>query len=199
MTMGLRERKREQTRTTVTKAAYRLFSEHGYDDTTVEMIAAEADVSPRTFYRYFESKDGVLAEGGYEVVDRALDRLGEDRGLRGLVAALTDAYDELVQENDFKELAALLRENPEVREHGPVWRRRWSDHLAAQLALDEGSSAPSREQRIDSTAAVHIVGVAVDEWLYGSHDASISEAAEGVLDHLRSSLSVDEQVPDRAS
>lgn len=186
--MGLRERKREKARRNVTKTAYRLFREHGYDDTTVEMIATEAAISPRTFYRYFETKDGVLAEGGYQVVDRALERLGDDRVLERLVMALTGAYDELVQEDHFEELTALLRKNRQIREHAPVWRQRWSMYLAARLAEDEGAAAPSSGQRIDSAAAVHITAVAADEWLYGSEDTSITEAAGVVLDHLRRSL-----------
>lgn len=190
--MGLRERKREQLRTTVTKTAYRLFTEHGYDDTTVEMIAAEADVSPRTFYRYFESKDGVLAEGGYEVVDRALDRLGEDPGLDQLVTALADAYDELVRENHFEKHAQLLRENPRLLERTPIWYRRWSDYLGSRLAERDGLAEPTRQHQIDSSSAHHVVGVAIDEWLAGNGDTSVAEIAGGIVEHLRSSLRVDD-------
>lgn len=73
--MGLRERKKAETRAALSWAAVRLAVEHGYDNVRIEDIAAAANVSPRTFNNYFTSK-------GEAIVARHLDRC------RATVAAL---------------------------------------------------------------------------------------------------------------
>jgi AcrR family transcriptional regulator len=57
---GLRERKKLKTRATIRREAFRLIQEQGFNNTTVDQIAAAADISPRTFSRYFPTKEAVL-------------------------------------------------------------------------------------------------------------------------------------------
>jgi AcrR family transcriptional regulator len=57
---GLRARKRRETRQRIADAGLRLFLSNGFDETTLDMIADAADISRRTFFHYFESKDAVL-------------------------------------------------------------------------------------------------------------------------------------------
>lgn len=57
---GLRELKKQRTRATLIDAALHLCIEQGYENTTVEQIAARAEIAPRTFSRYFSSKEAVI-------------------------------------------------------------------------------------------------------------------------------------------
>jgi AcrR family transcriptional regulator len=61
---GLRARKKEQTRRELRAAAARLFAAHGFAGTTIAGIAAAANVSERTFFRYFDSKEALLLPDG---------------------------------------------------------------------------------------------------------------------------------------
>ncbi len=58
--VGLRERKKARTKAEIQRQALRLFNEQGYAETSVEQIAAAAEVSPSTFFRYYPTKDDVV-------------------------------------------------------------------------------------------------------------------------------------------
>lgn len=78
VTLGLRERRRRQTMADIHDAAMTLFETQGITATTVDEIAAAAGVSPRTFFRYFPTKESAayLAESGLDdVIDEAVERL----------------------------------------------------------------------------------------------------------------------------
>jgi len=57
---GLRERKRRETRQRIAETGLRLFLANGYENTTLDTIAAEAGISRRTFFAYFKSKEDIL-------------------------------------------------------------------------------------------------------------------------------------------
>jgi len=72
---GLRERKKARTRASLREHALRLFSEQGYQATTIEQIAAAAEVSPSTFFRYYPTKEDVILQDDFDArVFEALER-----------------------------------------------------------------------------------------------------------------------------
>jgi AcrR family transcriptional regulator len=94
--VSLRELKKQRTRDLLLRSALELFTESGYEETTVDDIAEAADVSQRTFFRYFASKEDAaffvsrLAESRFVEAVRA--RPPEEAPLDALRLALVDSW-----------------------------------------------------------------------------------------------------------
>lgn len=116
---SLRERKKAKTRAAIREHALRLFREQGYGATTVEQIAAAAEVSSSTFFRYFPTKEDVVLRDDFddrlfEAFDRQPAALAPITALR---AALREAIATFTPQEwaEFQELAALSMTIPEIR------------------------------------------------------------------------------------
>ncbi|KWX67053.1 TetR family transcriptional regulator [Mycobacterium sp. NAZ190054] len=90
--LGLRERKKRRTRATLIDAAVGLCERQGFDGTTVDQIAAIAEVSPRTFSRYFQTKDAIALALIDEVLVRTAAELAAQPPYLTHLEALRRAY-----------------------------------------------------------------------------------------------------------
>jgi AcrR family transcriptional regulator len=98
---GLRERKRERTRRALVDAATTLFTERGYEETTIADIAAAAEIGTRTFFGYFASKEELVfpeVDARVRAVDAVIAARGPADGpadvlLRALQAVVEDGHD----------------------------------------------------------------------------------------------------------
>ena len=120
VTVGRRERKKQATRAALSEAALRLSLEHGVENTTVEQIADEADVSLRTFFNYFSSKEEAVVAGdaarGEVLIERFRDRPASESVLTALRATALAFVDDLVR-GDRREELLMMRRSPVLLQH----------------------------------------------------------------------------------
>lgn len=168
---GLRQRRKLSTRRALEDAALHLFARDGFDATTIEAIAVEAEVSPRTFFRYFASKDEVLnpdrEQRQGQLADEMRRHAAEPIGDLALVAralvALAPHFDAE------REQLALRRQ---AAESSPLLRGRmldvlvsWEHAVARALAERHGADRRDLAPAATAAAAVHVWQVALSRWL----------------------------------
>jgi AcrR family transcriptional regulator len=106
----LRERKKRRTRATLIDAAVGLCERQGFDGTTVDQIAAIAEVSPRTFSRYFATKDAIALALIDEVLENAAAELARQPLSLSHIEALRRAYVAMAKNTQLASTGALSAE-----------------------------------------------------------------------------------------
>jgi AcrR family transcriptional regulator len=159
----MRERTRRIAQTELTAVAQDLFLEHGYEQTTVDQIAAAAGMSKRTFFRYFPSKDDLVI-GKYDLFgDRmadALDARPDDEPVWDSLRRMFDIALDYVQDehqrarNDAME--AIVRSTPQLYAGYLEKLQRVQQLLIGRVAARLGS----REAADGDPRAAAIVGAA---------------------------------------
>jgi AcrR family transcriptional regulator len=173
---GLRERKKARTRAAIQDEALRLFRQQGYAATTVEQIAAAADISPSTFFRYFPTKEAVVL---YDALDpAAIEAFRAQPASSSTIRALRDAMRATLagltpeQAAAQRERDALIRSVPELRARMLDEFGRTVQLLAELIAERVGRRADDPEVR---TLAGAVVGVAIAAWFASPEYESLPE------------------------
>lgn len=112
--MGLRERKRLQTFGALQAAAQRLVAEHGVEAVTVDDIAAAANVSPRTFFNYFDSKYAAVVEAPPGVAELLTQALAAQPADKPTLTAWRDGWAQILPytADELHHKILLVRANP---------------------------------------------------------------------------------------
>ena len=191
---GLRERHRKRTAADLEAAALDLFCLRGFDAVTIDDIAAAADVSRRTFFRYFASKEDVILSDHPKRLDElqaALDRrpAGEPAlaALRHAVMSLADTYEE--QRDHMVRRFTLVSTTPALEARSLCLQRNWETAVTEMLAARMGVD-PARDLRPGVVAATTMAAmrVATATWLAGGGRGDLPVTVAASLDLLDGGL-----------
>ena len=135
---GLRERKKARTRAAIRQEALRLFREQGYQGTTVEQIAAAAEVSPSTFFRYFPTKEDVVLQDDMEpALMEAIEQQPRELGMVAAIRASMQAVSASLTQEQWDR----LRQTAELGMTIPEVRARAMDDFARTVTMMAGAMA----------------------------------------------------------
>ena len=184
---GLREAKKERTRSALSAAALELVSTRGYEATTVEAIAQRAGVSVRTFHNYFPGKAAALANLAADLVEEYHDELRAQPDGLSCADALREAWRAMLARyrDDIAVLSALVdavETNPDLRrylqDHHPQVGVKGVEEISRRLGLDPATSVvPHVITEITFTIAVSVIRLHTSPGFAGrEHDALLDEA-----------------------
>lgn len=195
MPTGRRERKKQLVHDELSRRAFALFAERGFDRVSVEDITEAADVSRTTFFRYFPTKEDVLVQWmravGEETAAALLARPPDEPPLVALRAALLTLARVYASDTERAALVEQLRRgSPTVRAAHRDKIAQWEDLLATALAERTGSSAErDLAPRLLARLAMAAVTSAQDTWAAGERAgdvlALLDEALSAIDDPFR--------------
>ena len=199
---GLRERKKQKTRESIQREAMRLFGQQGYDETTVEQIAAAVEISPSTFFNYFPSKEDVVLYDAYDPILASLlaERPADEPlsiSFRRVLEAMGDIFDR--DRDIILARGRLWFEAPALR------ARLWEElekaemFMSAQIAARSGRDANDFETRVTVTVIVAAAMEAMREWLRRDGKGSFVTLVNQALDLLDTNARLDEIALNRRS
>jgi AcrR family transcriptional regulator len=163
--VGLRERKKEETRRRIAETARELFVERGFDEVTVAEVARAADVSQKTVFNYFPTKEDLfywrMESFEEELLAAVRDRAPGESVLsafgrflmaqRGLLAKHEpEAREQLVR------ISRMIDASPALRAREQQVLAGYTASLAAVLADETGARADDVEPRVAATAMMGV-------------------------------------------
>jgi AcrR family transcriptional regulator len=157
--LGLRERKKQQTRQAIADAAKRLFLERSFDRVSVAEVARAADVSEQTVFNYFPTKEDLVYERmdtfEHELLDAVRQRPEGESPLRAFARFILDRSDTAMAGDGRRRVAELTRlvsASPALMARERQVVARYTDALAALLAQEAGASPDDIEPHLAAEA-----------------------------------------------
>ncbi|HKR49427.1 MAG TPA: TetR family transcriptional regulator [Pseudonocardiaceae bacterium] len=192
--VGRRERKKQATRVALSAAALRLSIERGIDNVTVEQIADEADVSMRTFFNYFSSKEEAIVAGDVATAESLVDAFRGRPAGEPVLEALRHAVLAVLDEDSYRDRVQrmqTLRRTPSLLPHQIAAFVARERALAAAVADRIGCNVDQDlYPALVAASAMAGLRVAVQRWLGepSPEGPVLRELMMGVIDQLAAGL-----------
>jgi AcrR family transcriptional regulator len=189
---SLRERKRTKTRLMIQGEAMRVIAEKGWENTTVDDIAYAAAISPRTFFRYFPTKEDVVLWDEYDPIapDILQARPADEPLVESMRALVSEALGGLYRRDPEALLlrVRLILSVPELRARLRDAQAEGEYILAAHLAEQRGLPADALAVQVLAAAFTSTILVALEAWgrddgkgdLLALLDRALEALAEGM-------------------
>ena len=165
---GLRERKKLKTKEAIQREALRLIEAQGYAETTIEQIAAAAEISPSTFFNYFPTKEDVVLFDRYDpMIFSMMSSIPPSQPLSAVVYGLLDGLAGVVERDHDVILARskLSLAVPELRARFWEEIEKARDLIATVLASRTGRDASDFELRVLAMIFLTATFEAILEWI----------------------------------
>lgn len=178
---GRRERKRRQTRERIEQAAMSLFLERGFDATTIEEITEAADVSKRSFFDYFPSKEEVVFAWQDSFADRLMAAIAErpasDSSVKAVEEALIVTVTASADERAMA-LGELIHRTPTLKARDQLKYAKLEQKLTEALIARKGGDPQARTRmRLLSTIVIGALRVGSEVWQARAPDVSMEGAS----------------------
>ena len=194
--VGRRERKKLETRSALHRAALELFAKNGFRNTRISEIVDAVDVSESTFFRYFDSKEGVALEGirqrAEAIVAAVRERPVSESPIDACLAVnRSDALPRhRLRQADLPGLE-LFRKTPELASKAHLMFSQIVSDLAADFARRLDQDASSLEVRLQAHAVIAASTVALEVWIEDPEGSDPQKLSEQALMRLRRGLQPD--------
>src|SRR3984893_17554280 len=166
-TPARRHRKRQQTRERLTRVAMALFLERGFEATTIDDIAAAADISRRSFFHYFASKEDVVFAWHEEFTVALTAAIAARPAGESMLSAAENAIAALAKQLEPDEaiaMAQLKRDNPALQARDQVKYEKLERALAEALGKRAGHKTERLRARLVAMIATGAMRIGGELW-----------------------------------
>lgn len=192
--LGLRERKKRERRRSIEAAALSRFEADGFDATTIDDIAAAADIAPRTFFSYFPTKEDAVLADYADRLKRTTDELGRRPSTEAPWLALHESFavvaaDYEAQRDDLIRRFAIMAANPSVQARNLQLQAGWENAVAEILTRRINATSDDVTPRLMASAALACMRSSLTHWILTGHQESLPALVGASFDRLAVGLS----------